>query len=334
MNNKMFKLEIFLVFILSVNLVFAQTPSIDEKISQNKKVSENKPKVVEASGAKSVNRNSEIGVSGKKTFTFSEESFYSLYSELLKDYVQKDGQIIYSGIAADPRKLDKFLMLLESFPSSLFDELSREQKIAFWINAYNAFMIKVVSDHFPIVKNDEPKKNQNFPANSVRQISGAWNGIKKVILGKVLTLQEIEQNVLRKEFKDPRVHLALVKASKSSPLLLSEPYVGSKLDSQLTSQAKSFLRDPARFFIEKEDQKVRVSPIFDWYAKDFVAKYPPKGRFNRYPKENAAVLQFISEHLSEEDAEFLEYKAIKVYYLEYDWRLNDVNVPKIDTALE
>lgn len=270
-----------------------------------------------------------VGVSGQKVFKFSEQSFYSLYDEFLKEYIESDGQLVYSGITANPRVLDKFLAVIENFPKEVFDELGEQQKIAFWINTYNAFMIKVVADHFPIKKYGVPKLNQNFPANSVRQIPGAWNGIKRIIMGKVLTLQDIEQNILRKEFNEPRIHLALVKASKSSPVLLSEPYMGSTLEAQLSEQSKAFLRDPSRFFIEKEDRKIRLSPIFDWYSKDFSRKYPLKGGFNRYPKEYASVLQFISRYVSDEDAEFLEKKAIKVFYLEYDWRLNDVNVPKI-----
>jgi len=292
--------------------------------------------VKEMSKESLANKTVEVGVSGKKVFTFSEESFYGFYSDFLEEYVNKQGQLSYSGIAADPSDLNKYLGLIKNFPSEVFDKLSEPQQIAFWINAYNALTIKIVADNFPIKKTGEARKNENFPANSVRQISGFWSGVRKEVMGKVITLQDIEQNVLRKKYNEPRIHIALVKASKSSPLLLSEPYFGSKLESQLSLSAKAFLRDPSKFVVEESESgpKVRISPIFDWYARDFAKKYKPQGRFSSYPREYASVLQFISGNISEEKAEFLERKALKVIYLEYDWRLNDVNVPAILSPIE
>jgi hypothetical protein len=187
----------------------------------------------------------------------------------------------------------------------------------------------VVVSHFPIQKEGVPRKNKNFPSNSVRQIPGAWSGIKHNVMGRLLTLQQIEQDILRKEYNDPRINLALVKASKSSPVLRKEPYKGPVIDAQLKLQTQEFLRDPGKFVLEKDTRKARISPIFDWYAKDFSRASKPKGRFVRYPRDYGAVLQFIAKHLSVSDSEYLNKRTVRFSYLEYDWRLNDVNVPLI-----
>ena len=217
----------------------------------------------------------------------------SLYAGLIEKYV-KDGVVNYQGFENEESVFDKYLKVLEEVDSKM---LSREEQFAFYINAYNAWTIKLILTGYPGVKSI--KDLGSF-------FSSPWK--KKICLidGKIITLDDIEHNILRPRFKDPRVHFAINCAAKSCPPLRSEPYRGGKLDQQLNEMASAFINDPSRNRLE--ENKLYVSKIFDWFEEDFNRDIP--GFFLKYAKGD------LKEQLEAGRGK------IRVKYLDYDWSLN------------
>ncbi len=219
------------------------------------------------------------------------------WSSLVKQHVGADGLVDYKGFIADKAKLQSYLDLLSENPPAR--SWSENDKIAYWLNAYNAFTIKLIVDNYPVksIKDLGGKKQIIF-------INTPWD-IKFFKIGnKTMTLNRIEHRILRSNFEEPRIHFALNCASMSCPKLRREAYVGNKLDEQLTDQAKDFLRDDSRNQITKENQK--VSAIFNFYGKDMVNW------------SDKTLIGYINQYSPVAIAEGTE-----LQFLEYDWSLND-----------
>ena len=216
-----------------------------------------------------------------------------IYSLLLKKYVTNKS-VNYDGFKKDEKLLDEYLAILSSTNVKL---LSKKSLFAFYINAYNAFTIKLVLTKYPGI-------------NSIKEVgnffSNPWN--KKFILlqGKTITLDHIEHKILRPKFKDPRIHFAINCASKSCPPLRNEPYKEGTLESQLNDQTRKFINDKKNTFIKKNT--LFISKIFKWFETDF--------------SDNPIL--FIKRYAFEELKEKLDSsgKNIKISYLNYDWTLN------------
>jgi len=229
----------------------------------------------------------------------------------------------YAALQQNRNPLDRFLHQLGEVPYDIYETWSSAEQLAFWINTYNALTLQVTVDHYPIKGGF--LKSFLYPANSIRQIPGVWDRLRFIVLGRSLTLDEIEHEIIRQEFKEPRIHMALVCAAMGCPPLRSEPYRGVILDSQLTDQTRSFLADPSKFRIDHASNTVYLSSIFDWYGQDFVDKFAPEGGFDvkgTSPAEHA-VLNFISSYLSPSEADYLKRGRYKIAYLPYDWSLNE-----------
>jgi len=218
---------------------------------------------------------------------------HSIYAALLEKYV-KQGHVDYRGFKAEEKKLDQYLKVLEKTHS---DNLSRNEQFAFYINAYNAWTIKLILSDYPTVK-------------SIKDLGSIfkspWN--KKIcrIDGDVITLDDIEHNILRPRFKDPRVHFAINCAALSCPPLVSEPYLGSTLEQQLNHASTAFINNPQRNYLE--DNTLYISKIFKWFSVDF----------------DNDVIGFLMKYAKENLKKELEAKRlkIKIKYLDYDWSLN------------
>jgi hypothetical protein len=146
-------------------------------------------------------------------------------------------------------------------------------------------------------------------------------------MGARMTLEEIEHGTLRKEFDEPMIHMALVCAAMSCPPLRNEPYVGGKLEEQFADQAAKFHANRATFRIDRRRDEVHLSPIFDWFGEDFLKRYGTSMKYAGHSKEERAVLNCISRHLSEADRRYLETADYDVEYLDYDWTLNERRSP-------
>jgi hypothetical protein len=139
------------------------------------------------------------------------------------------------------------------------------------------------------------------------------------------TLSEVERRFFRKTFADPRAFLAITYATRSSPRLRRELYVGDRLEQQLEKQVAGFLADPRGFRIDRQKKVVYLSALFkpSWRGKEFVARYGTDKKFKEREPETRAVLNFITGYLSREDVYFLEVENYAIEYMNFDWRIND-----------
>jgi hypothetical protein len=219
---------------------------------------------------------------------------HSVFGDLLAKYV-KNGRVDYAGFKADQAKLNTYLSYLEKIDP---ETLSRNEQFAFYINAYNAWTIKLVLSGYPGLKSIKD-------LGSILQ--SPWSKEFVRINGKTLTLDDIEQKILRARFKDPRVHFAINCASKSCPPLNSEPYRGATLDVQLDNVTHDFVNASGNYRLDGDT--LWVSSIFKWYAEDF--NNDPAGFCLKYAETS------LKKALDERG------NRIKVKYLDYDWSLNE-----------
>jgi hypothetical protein len=193
---------------------------------------------------------------------------HGAWNALLADHVhwQRGGvasTVDYAGFAADEARLNDYLTRLSAVRPTAFDAFSDDQQLAFLINAYNAFTIKLILD-------------QDALPDSIRDIgsvfSGPWNQRFFALLGQQRTLDELEHDLIRGNpaLMDPRIHFALNCASVGCPALRPEAYTDENLDRQLTDNTRRFLADRTRNHFERDKQTLRVSRIFEWYNEDFV----------------------------------------------------------------
>lgn len=230
-------------------------------------------------------------------YSQSKAPSHDTWNALLKKNVSVDGKVNYKSFIKDSVQLNKYLSTLsENIP----DEkkwTANEQK-AYWINAYNAFTVKLVLKSYPVKSIKDVGAKMQIPF-----VNTPWD-IKFIKLGKdAYDLNNIEHGKLRKKFNDARIHFALVCASKSCPILLNEAYTSDKLDTQLDTQAKVFLSDKTRNLVSADSPK--LSKIFDWYAMDFKSK-------------GVTVIDFVNKFSPVK----INQKA-KLSYLDYSWNLNE-----------
>ena len=247
---------------------------------------------------------------------------YDDYTIVLKDYVDNEGMVNYKKLKTQPQKLESFIASMDKLDPNSYSKYGNKERIAFWLNAYNAFTLKAVIDNYPI----KPGffKSMYYPKNSIRQIPGVWDKITFKVMGKDYTLEQIEHKILRKEFKEPRIHMAMVCAAIGCPPLRNEPYTGKKVDRQLDDQSKRFLTDPNKFSFDRGKRMLHISPIFKWFGSDFVKTKAKKKPFIQYSNKEAAILEFVRKYLAKDHA-FLDpsKKAVRIKYLDYDWSLNE-----------
>lgn len=245
---------------------------------------------------------------------------YDAYAAVLQRYVDDTGMVDYKALKANRAGLDTFVKRLGDLDRTTYEAWNAKAKIAFWINAYNGLTLKTIINHYPIQASWW--RSLRYPKNSIRQISGVWDEITHEVMGKKMTLEAIEHETLRKDFDEPRIHLAIVCAAMGCPPLRNEPYLGGKLDAQFAHQARRFFSNAKTFRIERDGGEVYLSPIFKWFGEDFVPAYVPEEGFGDRGKTLRAVLNYVAEHLRKKDAEYLRTGEYDVEYLDYDWTLN------------
>ncbi len=246
---------------------------------------------------------------------------HQLWDRLLQEHV-KDGLVNYRAIKDNPKELNQYLMQIADFPQKELAGLPSPAKIAFYINAYNAITVKRIIDHYPPQK--EGILNLLNPEISIKNISGVWDTIKDRVAGKLLTLDDIEHKILRKKFKEPRVHMALVCASRSCPALPIRAFTADKLEQQLDQSSREFLRDKSRNRPCADCPEVSLSKIFSWYGDDFVGVYKPSQHLiKRHGNKEASVITFIAPYYEEGIKNYLLKGDYEINFLDYDWSLNE-----------
>lgn len=252
-------------------------------------------------------------------------SFYSKYAEVLKDFVDDKGMVDYTTLRRQRLKLKAVLREFENLDSNEYRAWTKENKISFWINAYNIQMLKIITDNYPIQSSRILRLYPGWGPNSILHIKGIWTDYKFLVMDEEFTLSEIDKRFFRKEFDDPRIYFALSRGSLSSPPLRNEPYYGYRLNKQLDEQVKRFLSSPLALQIDTEKQRVYLSSLFQSssYGKEFIGKFSIDKKFKDQDPTTRAVLNFITNYVSRDIVSFLEIGNYSVKYMKYDWTIND-----------
>jgi len=244
------------------------------------------------------------------------------YSRILTcDLITDEGLVDYATLRRKRVDIITVAAELESLNPALLMSLSRQQRIAFWINTYNVCMIKLIIDRYPI----EPKWYMIlYPNDSIMQIPNAWTNVYFNIQKLEYNLKEIEQNFLLDRYKDPRICFALAYASVGGANLRNEPYTGSQLDEQLNDQVKNYLRSEKGMRLDKENKVLYLSNIFQMHKKAFLeSEFAAVLKFRNRKPEERAWLNFILPYMTEEDAYWLEKNNFTIKFIQYDWHLNE-----------
>jgi hypothetical protein len=204
---------------------------------------------------------------------------HSNFTKLLSAYVSNDGIVDYAGIKSDIATLDAYIVELQQHAPS--DDWSRDEALAYWINAYNAFTLKLITD--------------NYPLKSITDLYGGkpWDHKWIPIGGQTLSLNQIENEIIRPTYNEPRIHFAVNCAAMSCPPLANKAFTADNLESLLEERTKGFINNSA--YNQLAGSPAQLSKIFEWYGKDFgdVTAF-----INRYKKDS---LPSITSH------EFTEY---------------------------
>ncbi len=199
---------------------------------------------------------------------------HSSYDRLLKKYVTDKGLVNYKGFKADEKEFNQYLALLSKNPPAA--NWSKNEQMAYWINAYNAYTIRLILDHYPVQSIKDIGSSIQIPF-----VTTPWAAKFFSIGSEQMSLDNIEHGTLRKKYDDPRIHFALVCASMSCARLRNEAYTAAKLESQLDDQGRDFVNNPAKNKVGK--QNAQLSRYFDWYKGDWTKNGQSVAKWvNRY----------------------------------------------------
>ena len=230
---------------------------------------------------------------------------HTALDRVLRQHV-RNGLVDYAALKASPKPLTGYLDQLAGVSEASFKAWSESDRLAFLINLYNAATLQLIVDHYPVT--------------SIKRI-GSWFGFagagggpwaQKVVrlFGQVTTLDHVEHGIIRKEYREARVHFALVCAARGCPPLRGEAWVGAKLDGQLTEQGRIFLGQTEKNRVDPAARILYLSPIFKWFAADFEA-------------QSGSVEKFILPLWPDATRPSLAESGYKIVYTDYDWTLND-----------
>lgn len=227
---------------------------------------------------------------------------HAAWDKVLKQRV-KEGLVDYAALKANPDELGAYLESLAKVGKSEFLAWSEPQRLAFLFNLYNAATVKLIVDHYPV--------------SSIKKIGGVfsspWKQKRVPLFGTLRSLDDLEHDMLRVDYHEPRLHFAIVCAAKGCPALRSEAYMAERLNEQLEEQARAFMRNTSKNRIDQAKGLVYLSPIFDWFHKDFESK--PGG-----------VLAFVRPYFP--SGEVLAKGEWSIKYTDYDWSLNEQSAPR------
>lgn len=209
---------------------------------------------------------------------------HQTWDQLLQKYVNDAGEVDYQAFKNDPA-LDRYVTLISRATPE--KDWSKSEKMAYWINAYNAFTMKLIIDHLPL--------------KSIMDIDDAWNKPFIRIEKQAYTLNQIEHEILREKYFDARIHFGVNCASFSCPKLNNRAFTADKLDEQLDQMTRSFLMNADKNKIESN--KLVLSQLFDWYEEDF--------------EKAGGLINFINSYTETEIN-----KNANISFMEYNWSLN------------
>ncbi len=241
---------------------------------------------------------------------------YAKYHRLLRKHVVMT-RVNYATLKQDRSALDEVVQAFSHTTENNFTGWSTPRQLAFLINAYNIFTLQAIIDHYPIERRWFDFWN---PANSIKQISGVWSTFRWRLAGSQMSLDDIEHNVIRRNYSEPRIHFAINCASISCPPLKSAPYVDVQLERQLTLATRDFLASDEG--VRVEGNYLYVSQLFDWYGDDFVSDY---GSLVEAPgtAKDRAIAGVIAQYGPAVASQVAQSGRAHIRFLPYDWSLND-----------
>jgi hypothetical protein len=192
--------------------------------------------------------------------------------------------------------------------------------MAFWLNAYNALVLKTVIDHYPM-----SRRSTDYPHPSIRQIPGSFERLSHRVGGRTMTLDQIEKTIFPK-FEDPRLYFAVGRGAVGGGRLRSEIFAAETLERQLAEVATECVTRAECIQIDAATNRLMASSIFSWHEKEFVTAYAdkvPPAYANRSPIERA-ILAFVAPKLLQTERDFLEKNTFQLAYRTFDWSLNDL----------
>ncbi len=222
---------------------------------------------------------------------------HSALDALLREHVREGGRVDYASLKADVSRLDRYI---DSIGEADFEALGRDDKLALLINAYNAFTLKLILEHYPGI-------------DSIRDIPSAqrWDARRWRVGSAVWSLNEIEHEQIRTSFREPRIHFALVCAAVGCPPLRREAYDGGRLDEQLEDQTKRVHESERWFRFDADRDEVWLTRLYEWYGGDF-------------EQASGSVLRFAARYSAELAAALDAGREPAIRWIPYDWKLNDL----------
>lgn len=234
---------------------------------------------------------------------------YSEYGRLLSEFV-KPRLVDYAGLASSRASLKRVVTSFAFLASDTLQTLSTEARMAFYINAYNAITLLSIVEVYPL--------------ESIHEIEGVWDTRRWNVAGEQLTLDQIEHDILRPQFQDPRVHFALNCASVGCPPLQSIPFQAGALSEQLDNASRSFLNDTTRIRYDVSSGVLHISELFKWFAADFLTQEKSEESSESFSAQESAIVNYIAKSITENSAAQNFRSANRISYSPYDWSLNDI----------
>ena len=236
--------------------------------------------------------------------TMAFDHHHSEWDSIVKRAVSWAGpssSVDYKSLKANPKDLNQYLKSISEVKNTEFSQWTRTQQLAFLINAYNAWTVKLILS--------------NYPIQSIKDIGGIFSNPWKrkffELFGTYTSLDWIEHEKIRPQYNEPRIHFALVCASKGCPGLRDEAFISEKISEQLEDSTGRFLNDSSKNRYESNNKKLFLSSIFKWYKDDFI-------------KAKGSVQEFVIPYMTSARAQAKsDFSNIPIQYLDYDWRLNE-----------
>ena len=226
----------------------------------------------------------------------------------------KDGMFNYAALKADDAQFRAYVASLGGVTAKEIVGWTRAQKLAYYINAYNAYTVESILAAYPIAG-----RNPLHPSNSIRQISGVWDKATHAVGGESLTLDAIEHKKLREQLKEPRIHAAVNCASIGCPPLRDTAFAAATIEAQLDAAVAAWVTNEAHVRYDARRKRLYLSKIFDWFKGDFAASPGSAKGFGDYD----GVVNFILPHLSTDTAAAILKDRPQVRFNDYDWGLNE-----------
>jgi hypothetical protein len=228
----------------------------------------------------------------------------------LLDVDVRDGQVYYRALKADRGRLDRYVASL-NVPAATYQGWSKPQQMAFWVDAYNAFVLTTVINHYPL-------------RGTIKDVPGAFDKTPWRAAGRSVTLDQIEKTILP-EFKEPRLFLALGRGAAGGGRLRSEAYTADRLDRQLADIQSEFVTNAHMYRLDRLSNTLSVSPIVSWHDAEFIAAYDRNDpKFSARSPIERAMVAFLLPALLPSEKEFIQKNEWKMAFLPMDWRLNDL----------